>query len=159
MRLTEFLIKEATLDDLQATEKESAIREVVEALSGAKCLRVGSTDDIVRALMERERLGTTGIGKGVAVPHVKHPSVKRMVGVLARSKKGVSFAALDGEPVYIIFLLLSPQDETGSKLHLKALEHISRLIRNETYLRFLRIAKDKEELIKLIEEEDEEILP
>ncbi len=159
MRLTEFLVKEATLDDLRATEKESAIREAVEALSSAKCIKANSINDIVRALMERERLGTTGIGKGVAVPHVKHPSVKRMVGVLARSRKGVPFASLDGEPVYIIFLLVSPQDDASPRLHLKALERISRLIRNDTYLRFLNTAKDREELIRLIEEEDQEILP
>ena len=157
MRLTDFIIKEATVDDLKATGKEAAIRELVEALATAGGIKANQVSSLVKALMARERLGTTGIGRGVAVPHTKHSSVKNVVGVLGRSKEGVGFDALDREPVHIIFLLVSPVHDEGPKMHLKALEHISRLIRNETYVRFLGTAKDKEDLLRLVEEEDQDM--
>ena len=159
MRLTDFLVEEATVDDLVATEKVGAILELVEALKEVRKIKPAHLKSVVEAIMERESLGTTGIGRGVAVPHAKHPSIDTLVGVVGRSKKGISFSSLDGQPVYIIVLLVSPVKDQGPKLHLKALEHVSRLIRNETYLRFLRNAASKEELIRLIREEDQEIVP
>ena len=97
-------------------------------------------------------LGSTGIGKGVAVPHTKHPSVEKLVATVALVKEGVDFASLDGEPVYILFLLVSPPDRPGD--HLRALENISRHLRNDSFCKFLRQAASSAAVIDLLEEAD-----
>src|SRR3972149_10044412 len=104
MRLTDFIIKEATVDDIEASEKESTICELVEALSQEGGIKPSQVPSVVKALMARERLGTTGIGCGVAIPHTKHTAVKKVEGVVGRSRKGINFDTLDDEPVHIIFL-------------------------------------------------------
>ena len=102
--------------------------------------------------MKREELGSTGIGRGVAVPHTKHPSVNRLVGTVAVSPEGVDFDSLDGEKVQLFFLLISPPDRPGD--HLRALENISRQLRNDTFCRFLKQAKSAEEIKQLLDEAD-----
>ena len=93
-------------------------------------------ESIVKAILKREELGSTGIGRGVAVPHTKHPSVDRLVGTVAVSAAGVDFASLDGEAVHLFFLLISPPDRTGD--HLRALEELPRQLRDDTFCRFLK---------------------
>ena len=107
MKLRDFIVGDAIVPNLQATERNAAIRELAEALSSAGAVPRDCVDEIVAALIKREQNGSTGFGKGVAVPHVKHPKVTRMVGTVGRSTEGVDFAALDHQPVYSIVLLLS----------------------------------------------------
>ena len=125
---------------------------MTQALLDAGKIAAGELDSIVRAIMKREELGSTGIGRGVAVPHTKHPSVNRLVGTVAVSHEGVDFDSLDGEKVQLFFLLISPPDRPGD--HLRALENISRQLRNDTFCRFLKQAKSAEEIKQLLDEAD-----
>ena len=109
-------------------------------------------EGIIAAILKREELGSTGIGRGVAVPHTKHPSADRLVATIAISKEGVEFASLDGEAVHILFLLVSPHERPGD--HLRALENISRHLRNDNFCSFLRQAKSAQSVIELLEEAD-----
>ena len=116
MKLSDFVVREAIIVDLQATGKEEAIREIVQSLNQAGCLADGDLESVTRAILGREELGSTGIGQGVAVPHTRHPTVSRLIGTVALSRRGVDFAALDGEPVDIFFLLISPPNQPGDHL-------------------------------------------
>lgn len=153
MKLSDFVISEAILSDLQATNKEQAIREIVGSLISSGKLKPDEGESIIGAIMKREELGSTGIGNGVAVPHTKHPSVDRMIGTVAVSQDGLDFASIDREPVDIIFLLVSPPDRPGD--HLRALENISRHLRVELFCRFLRQAKSRDDIVEVLEEADE----
>src|SRR3954469_9642394 len=153
MKLSDFVVGEAILVDLQATGKEEAIREIVRSLHQAGRLAEGDLESVSRAILSREELGSTGIGQGVAVPHTRHPKVDRLVGTVALSRHGVDFAALDGEPVNILFLLVSPPNQPGD--HLRALENISRHLKDERFVNFLRQAKSREAIVELLEEADQ----
>jgi len=153
MKLSDFVVREAILVDLQATAKEPAIREIVQSLATAGRLEAADTDGVARAILNREELGSTGIGQGVAVPHTRHPKADRLIGTVALSHKGVDFAALDGDPVDIFFLLVSPPNQPGD--HLRALENISRHLKNEKFVRFLRQAKTREQVIEVLDEADQ----
>ncbi len=153
MKLADFVVKEAILPDIQSTKKEDVIREIVLSLINAQKVNHNDVEDIMAALIKREQLGSTGIGKGVAVPHTKHESITSLVGTVARSKKGIDFDSLDGEPAYIFFLLLSPNESAGT--HLAALEQISTVIRNNDFRRFMMNAPGKAEMIEIIKEMDE----
>jgi PTS system fructose-specific IIA component/PTS system nitrogen regulatory IIA component len=107
---------------------------------------------IVEAILKREELGSTGIGRGVAVPHTKHPSVQRLVGTVAVSTEGIDFNSLDGERVQLFFLLISPPDRPGD--HLRALENISRQLRDDTFCKFLKQAKSADDIRQLLDEAD-----
>ena len=155
MKLLDFLVADATVDDLQAVDKAGAVKELVQKLVETSHLTEKQAKAATQAILDREALGSTGIGRGIAVPHAKHAAVKKIVGCLGRSKKGVAFAAIDGEPVYLVFLLLSPPDQPGQ--HLKALEHISVVLRDENFSKFLRRGKDKEDLVSLLAEADEKL--
>jgi mannitol/fructose-specific phosphotransferase system IIA component (Ntr-type) len=149
MRLSDFVVRDAILPDLAATNKEAVIREMVEGLRAAGQFRGADTEDIVRAILKREFLGSTGIGRGVAIPHTKHASVERLAGTVAVSHKGVGFESLDGEPVFVFVLLISPQDRPGD--HLRALENVSRCLRDDSFVRSLREAKTRDEIWALLE--------
>lgn len=153
MKLLDFLAAEATVAELEAVEKGDVVTELVGRLVSAGKLGKRHTNAVTKAILDREALGSTGIGRGIAVPHAKHSSAKQIIGCLGRSKKGVDFAAIDGEPVYLVFLLISPLDQPGP--HLKALEHISVVLRDENFSQFLTRAKDKDEMISLLAEADE----
>ncbi len=154
MKLMEFIVEDAIIPDLKSTDKVAVIQEMVDALKDANSIEEKDIKDIMKALIKREELGSTGIGKGVAVPHTKHPCIKEIIGIVARSADGVEFDALDGEPVYILFLLLSPNDSAGT--HLSALERISNVIRDEDFRKFMKEASTKAEIIDLLKEVDEE---
>src|SRR5262245_31465751 len=136
MKFADFVSTEAIRSKLTAEDKESVIREMTQSLLESGKVAAGELDSIVRAIMKREELGSTGIGRGVAVPHTKHPSVNRLVGTVAVSQEGVDFDSLDGEKVQLFFLLISPPDRPGD--HLRALENISRQLRNDSFCRFLK---------------------
>jgi mannitol/fructose-specific phosphotransferase system IIA component (Ntr-type) len=153
MKLSDFVVREAILVDLQATGKEEAIREIVRSLCSAGQVSEADSEGVIRAILGREELGSTGIGQGAAVPHTRHPTVNKLVGTVAISRHGVDFAALDGDPVDIFFLLISPPSQAGD--HLRALENISRHLKDERFVSFLRQAKTREAVIDLLEEADQ----
>jgi nitrogen PTS system EIIA component len=149
MRMSDFVVREAIVPELPATNKEGVIRAMVESLRAAGQFRGADLEDIIRAILKREFLGSTGIGRGVAIPHTKHNSVERLVGTVAISHKGIAFDSLDGEPVHVFVLLISPQDRPGD--HLRALENVSRSLRDDNFVRALRGANTREEIIALLD--------
>jgi PTS system fructose-specific IIA component/PTS system nitrogen regulatory IIA component len=152
MKFADFVSVEAIRAELTAEDKPGVIRELAEALQEAGKIAANEVDSIVKAVMKREELGSTGIGRGVAVPHTKHPSVDRLVGTVGVSPLGVDFDSLDGEKVQLFFLLISPPDRPGD--HLRALENISRQLRDETFCRFLKKAKTADDIRQLLDEAD-----
>lgn len=150
MKITEFLDVKGIHLDLQASEKQDILRELVDVLAGVK--DIGDKKLILKALLERESLGSTGIGQGIAIPHGKTDKVSELISVLAISKKGVNFEALDGEPVYIFFLLVAPKDAAGP--HLKALAQISRMLRDTYFCDLLRRCESTEQVYDLIRKEE-----
>ena len=152
MKFADFVCQEAIRAELAADDKESVIRELVAALVEAGKVSETDKEDIVKAIIKREELGSTGIGRGVAVPHTKHPSVERLVGTVGISHDGVDFDSLDGEKVQLLFLLISPPDRPGD--HLRALENISRQLRDDMFCKFLKQAKTCEDINQLLEEAD-----
>ena len=152
MKFADFVSREAIRAELTADDKEGVIREMVQALSGASRIPQSEYESIVKAIMKREELGSTGIGRGIAVPHTKHPSIEKLVGTVAVSSEGVDFDSLDGERVHLFFLLISPMDRPSD--HLRALENVSRQLRDETFCKFLKQAKNTEDIVQLLEEAD-----
>ena len=152
MKFSDFVATDAIRSDVEAGTKQGVIREMAEALVEAGRIAPTELEGIVKAIMKREDLGSTGIGRGVAVPHTKHPSVNRLVGTVAVSPAGIEFESLDGEPVHLIFLLVSPPDRPGD--HLRALENISRQLRDDSFCRLLKGAKAPVDIQHLLEEAD-----
>ena len=150
MKIMDFLSSDAIITNLEATDKKSAIIELVEVLKETK--KAKKIDEIVEVVLEREKLGSTGIGQGVAIPHGKTDVLQEQVGVLGVSRKGIEFNSLDGEPVHIIFLLVGPVEIAGQ--HLKALSRISRLFKDKFLRQAIRDAKTKEDILKIIQQED-----
>ena len=150
MKIMDFLSQDAIIVDLKATDKKSAIVELAEVLKNTK--KIKNSDDIINIVLERERLGSTGIGQCVALPHGKTDLLQEQIGVLGISRKGIEFNSLDGEPVHIIFLLVGPVEVAGQ--HLKALSRISRLFKDKFLRQAIKEAKTTQEVIKLIQQED-----
>ena len=152
MKFSDFVSVDAIRPQLESDEKESVIRELAGALVAASEIAEEDLDGIVSAIMKREELGSTGIGRGVAVPHTKHPSVDRLVGTVGVAHGGVDFNSLDGEKVELLFLLVSPPDRPGD--HLRALENISRQLRDDMFCKFLKQASSLEDIKTLLDEAD-----
>ena len=152
MKFADFIASAAIKANVESDSKEGVIREMVQALTGAEKLVADESESIVKAILKREELGSTGIGRGVAVPHTKHPSVQKLVGTVAVSSAGVDFNSLDGEKVQLFFLLISPPDRPGD--HLRALENISRQLRDDSFCKFLKQAKTADDIRQLLEEAD-----
>lgn len=152
MKFSDFICREAIRTGIEATEKKAVIRAMASSLLEAKKINAADYDSIVEAILKREELGSTGIGRGVAVPHTKHPSIEKLIGTVAISTHGVNFDSLDGEKVHLLFLLVSPPDRPGD--HLRALENISRQLRDDTFCRFLKQSKNPDDVWQLLEEAD-----
>lgn len=152
MKFSNFILVDAIRDHIDAKNKEGVIREMVSSIQDAGGIQESEYEDVVKAVLRREELGSTGIGRGIAVPHTKHQSVTHMVGTVAISPEGVEFESLDGEPVHIIVLLLSPNDHTGE--HLRALEHVTRQLKDDGFCRYLRQAHDCGQIKQLLDEAD-----
>lgn len=153
MKFSDFVKKDAIRANLQSTTKEAVIDELVQSLLDTGEINSDQRDDIIAAIMKREELGSTGIGRGVAVPHTKHPSVTSLVGTVGVSETGVDFDSLDGERVQLFFLLISPPERPGD--HLRALENISRQLRDESFCRFLKQSKTSDDIQQLLQEADD----
>ncbi|MCF7962047.1 MAG: PTS sugar transporter subunit IIA [Pirellula sp.] len=152
MKFSVFISPKAIRAELAATTKEGVIAELVHALVEAGEIKAADQEDIIKAIMKREELGSTGIGRGVAVPHTKHASVGKLIGTVGVSQTGLDFESLDGQVASLFFLLVSPPDRPGD--HLRALENISRQLRDDTFCRFLRQSTTPDDIVQLLEEAD-----
>ena len=152
MKFADFVSPEAIKAGLKADTKDGVIEEMVAALVAANRIAADDTEGILKAIKKREELGSTGIGRGVAVPHTKHPSVDRLVATVGISEEGVDFDSLDGEKVQLFFLLVSPPDRPSD--HLRALENISRQLREDSFCRCLKQSKTAADVKQLLEEAD-----
>jgi len=151
MKICDVLQKDAIVDDLKASNKKAVLQELgapVAAIAGVE------PQDLLRVLMERERLGSTGIGGGIGIPHGKMKNLEALVLGFGLSRKGVDFESLDGRPTHIFFMLITPENSTG--LHLKLLARISRILKNDPFKHRLMKASDRDEIFNIIQEEDEE---
>lgn len=153
MKLAEIIHAPSIVADLEATDRNGAIREIVQSLADHGAIEAADVEEVAKSAINRERQGSTGFGKGVAVPHVKHDRIKQMVATIGRSSRGVDFAALDRAPVYTVFLLLSPA--SAPENHLAAMEKIFRYLQRENFRRFLRQADTREAIVDLIKEADD----
>ena len=156
MKMTDFVIEDAIIPDLTSTERDEAISELVGALAAAGAAPKSLAPDLIKLILDREKHGSTGFGKGVAVPHVKHEKVKKMAAAIGISQKGVDFNALDKAPVYSIVLLLSPKDKPDE--HLQAMENIFSNLQKDTFRKFLRQAGTVQDVKDLLQEADAQLL-
>ena len=152
MKFSDFVKSEAIKAELTASTKEDVIRELVTSLVDSGQIGADNQETIVQAVLKREELGSTGIGRGIAVPHTKHPSVSKPVGTVGVSPSGIDFQSLDGEQVQLFFMLISPPDQPND--HLRALENISKQLQDETFCRFLKQSRTAEDIQQILEEAD-----
>jgi len=153
MKIMDFLSKKAIITDIKSVKKEDVLKELVDALMASENIEKKCRNKLIEGLMAREALGSTAIGQGVGIPHAKTDCVQKLVAAFGISKKGVDFDSLDGEPAYIFFLLVAPQDSAGP--HLKALARISRLLKDKYFRDSLRNCIDDKAVIKIITQEDD----
>jgi len=151
MKICDVLQRKTILADLKAQNKKGILEELVAPV--AEIANVNS-DALVKVLMERERLGSTGIGGGIGIPHGKLKNIDSLVLGFGLSRKGVDFESLDGQPTHIFFLLITPENSTG--LHLKLLARISRILKDEPFKSRLLNASDGDAVLDIIKEKDED---
>jgi mannitol/fructose-specific phosphotransferase system IIA component (Ntr-type) len=156
MKLGELVVETAVSPALESTERDDVIAELMDGLIAAGAADKALRDDLIAKVLDREKMSSTGFGRGVAVPHVKHPALKKLVAAVGVSQAGVDFNALDKQPVYSIFLLLSPEDRPEE--HLQAMETIFKNLRKDTFRRFLRQATTTAEVMTLLGEADDQLL-
>ena len=148
MRITDFLTAQGVIPELAAREKSAVLREMAQWLAAQR--ESLNADRVLQVLWERERISTTAIGEGVAIPHGKLAGIERVLGVFARSPGGVDFAALDGAPTHLFFVLLAPENAAAD--HLKALARVSRVLRNQSVCEKLRAANQPAALYAVLTE-------
>ncbi len=153
MKILDFLNDKAVSADIKREDKKGVIEELTDLLISSGELKSKARGDILKVLLNREALGSTGIGQGVAIPHGKSEHVKELVAAIGISKKGINFDSLDGEPAHIFFLLLAPMESSGP--HLKALARISKILKDKYFRDSLKASGDEKTLLKIIKEEDE----
>ncbi len=153
MKFADFVCFEALVPELKAGDRDSAIAELVSLLDKAGKLGKGSCREVTRAVIKREEEASTGIGRGVAVPHIKHDAVKDVVAAVGLISSGIDFSSLDKQPVYSIILLISPADDPDK--HLQVMESIFKHLQNEMFRRFLRQCQTSEQIEDLLMEADE----
>ena len=149
MQIKEFLSKKAIEPKLQAQRKEEVLEELISLLE--KTGKLVDRKEFLRVILEREELGSTGIGYNIAIPHARSSGVKSLVGAFGISREGIDFDALDKEPVHLFFILGAPKDAAGD--YLKALATVSRFLRHKKYHQSLLKAKTVEDVVKIVEQE------
>lgn len=153
MKLADIIVEDAIIPELTARSRDEAIEELVNALASSGAIPKKSADEYAKAVLAREKQATTGIGKGVALPHQKIKGVKKVIGTIGRSSEGIDFQALDYKPVYSVILLLSSPDSPDE--HLQAMETIFRHVQRDMFRKFLRQSETKDAIVELIHEADE----
>ena len=153
MKFEDFVCSDAIVTNLTSTDRDGVITELVAAIDKAGGLGENNCQAITIAVINRENEASTGMGKGIAIPHVKHRGVENIVATIGRSAAGIDFAALDRQPVYCIILLISPAADPD--IHLQAMETIFRCVQQENFRKFLRHASTVEEINDLLQEADE----
>lgn len=151
MKILDFLPRNAILGNLQAQDKKEVLEELVAPLAGDGS---ASHENLVRVLLERERLGSTGIGGGIGIPHGKSKDIDKLMIGFGRSRKGVDFESMDGKPTYLFFLIITPDNSTS--LHLKVLARISKILKSDAFREGLMNAADSDEIYQIIKLEDED---
>lgn len=152
MRLGDFILEESIVGELRTATKREVLGELVQSLVEAGALDTNAVDSVVESLLKREEIGSTGIGHGVAIPHAKHPAVRRLLGAYGHSSRGVNYDSLDGQPVKSLFLILWPEGVIGP--HLEAIAQVSRVLKKENFLDRLKATSDKREVVSLFTEAD-----
>ncbi len=152
MKIFDILSKDAIIPNLSSKTKEEVLKELAEPILNQD--RSINKEEFIRVLYEREKLGSTGVGDGIAIPHGKLKTVKRLMASFGRSLDGIDFDSMDGEPVHLFFLLVAPENSAG--MHLKALAKISRLLKEEGFRKRLMEAESREDIYRIIAERDEE---
>jgi mannitol/fructose-specific phosphotransferase system IIA component (Ntr-type) len=153
MKLSDFVCFDALIAQLEADDRDGAIRELVNALGDAGKFGKKQVDSIAEAVIKRENEASTGIGRGVAVPHAKCEGVKDIVAAVGCKSEGLDFSSLDKKPVYSVILLLSPEDNADK--HLQAMETVVTNLHKEDFRKFLRQSTEAEQIVDLIKEADE----
>jgi mannitol/fructose-specific phosphotransferase system IIA component (Ntr-type) len=153
MKLSDIMVADAIVPNLDAKTRDEAVGELVAALISSGALARKSASEVIAAVLTRENQATTGIGKGVALPHAKLKGIKKPVGTIGRSSEGIDFAALDSKPVYSVILLLSSPDNPDE--HLQAMETIFKHVQRDVFRKFLRQSETQEAIVELIQEADE----
>jgi len=153
MKLADIMVTDAIIPELQAKTRDQAVEELVQALASAGAIAKKNVEEITKAILSREAQATTGIGKGVALPHAKLKGIKKPIGTIGRSSEGIDFVSLDAKPVYSVILLLSSPDNPDE--HLQAMETIFKHVQRDIFRKFLRQSQTAEAIIDLIREADE----
>ena len=153
MKLSEIMVEDAIIPELKAHTRDEAITELVESLAAAGAIPRKNVPDVIKAVLARESQATTGIGKGVALPHAKLAGIKKPVGTIGRSSAGIDFASLDAKLVYSVILLLSSPENPDE--HLQAMEAIFKHVQRDMFRKFLRQSETREAIVELIHEADE----
>ncbi len=151
MKITDILDETSIIQDLSSTSKKGVLEELSNVLVARG--KLPDRDKVVEVLLEREKLGSTGIGDGIAIPHGKMKEIEELVTSFGRSIKGVNFESIDNKPTHLFFLLVAPENSAG--IHLRALARISRLLKDSSFRNRLMEASDGQDLFRIIAEEDE----
>jgi nitrogen PTS system EIIA component len=153
MKLSDIIVTDAIIPDLQATTRDEAVAELVAAMVAAGAIAKTKAKSVIEAIKAREAQATTGIGKGVSLPHAKLKGIKKPIGTIGRSSAGIDFSSLDSKPVYSVILLLSSPDSPDE--HLQAMEAIFKHVQRDIFRKFLRQSETQEAIVDLIHEADE----
>ncbi len=151
MKILDVLQKESIISDLKSQDKKGILEELVAPIASITGV---NHKDLVRVLMDREQLGSTGIGGGIGIPHGKLKQLESLALGFGLSRKGVDFESMDNQPTHIFFLLVTPENSTG--LHLKMLARVSRILKHDQFKAKLLSATNTDEIFSIIKEEDDE---
>ncbi len=153
MKLSDIIVTDAIIPDLGTASRDECIEQLVDSLAQAGAISKRAAKDAAAAVLTREKQATTGIGKGVALPHAKISAAKKIVGTIGRSSAGIDFGSLDSKPVHIVILLLSSPDNPDE--HLQAMETIFKHVQRDIFRKFLRQSETRQAVAELVEEAEE----